>query len=403
MPAPISPPPPKRRKIAHDGIQHKPTTADPILLQIYCHNINGAAPYLQPPINQYFAPAHPRESRTPPKASLRDFLRRHDWPTILFLQEIKINPDDVATIRGLERAVASPISTTKEPDYVTHLCLPSDPRNARGFGRKVYGVASIIRRDFYERYVDRIRPVSWDKEGRFLVIETRAEGALPKLAMINVYAVNGTEAPYRDSDTGAVVGTRHDRKLLVHKLLADECCALQADGYAVIIGGDINVARSALDGYPRLRIFPEQHCINRVDFERRFFDSPQQHAQQSNNELDFTQAQVGTGLGMIDSFRFLHPQKRGYTYYPRMKNFGDSCDRVDMIVTSASLKTQLKEAGMLETAAERGPSDHVPLYAVFEFEAELEKQCEGPTTDVESVLDERPVRGTEPRARSPSV
>lgn len=70
---------------------------------------------------------------------------------------------------------------------------------------------------------------------------------------------------------------------------------------------------------------------------------------------------------MIDSFRHLHPLQAGYTYYPRHTEFGRSCDRVDLIMLSRSLKPCLISAGIMATPADRGPSDHVPLYAELQF------------------------------------
>ncbi|KAK3110201.1 hypothetical protein LTR53_015757, partial [Teratosphaeriaceae sp. CCFEE 6253] len=207
----ISPPPPKRRKLPRspDSASHHPPTC----VSIFSHNVNGLTPYLQPPITTFFKPSE----GTPgpgvvPKASLRDFLRRHDFPTMLLLQEIKIGPDDSVMIRALQRAVASAEVEVDGPDYIVHLCLPSDRYNARGFGRKIYGVASIIRRDWYDEFVREVRPVTWDTEGRFLVVETHPIGPRP-LAIINIYAVNGTNLPYKDPASGAPIGTRHDRKL----------------------------------------------------------------------------------------------------------------------------------------------------------------------------------------------
>ena len=81
-----------------------------------------------------------------------------------------------------------------------------------------------------------------------------------------------------------------------------------------------------------------------------------------------TAEKVDNGLAMVDSFRYLHPDSRCYTFYPRITTFGESCDRVDMIIISKSLQGHLKEAGMHETPSERGPSDHVPLYAYLDFE-----------------------------------
>ncbi|CAD0039858.1 unnamed protein product [Aureobasidium pullulans] len=132
----------------------------------------------------------------------------------------------------------------EEPDYEAHFCLPSDPHNARGFGRKVYGVCTILRKDFATKHNHSVRTVDWDLEGRIQVVETED----PKLSIWNIYAVNGTDNPYKDSKTGAITGTRHDRKLAVHKHMLEEAKALEARGYGVIIAGDLNIARSRLDG-----------------------------------------------------------------------------------------------------------------------------------------------------------
>ncbi|TKA71059.1 hypothetical protein B0A55_07235 [Friedmanniomyces simplex] len=365
----ISPPPSKRQKLSESRAATSHTPAEPNLLSIYSHNVNGIAPYLQQSIKTFFQPSQGSQTADlEPTASLRHFLRRHGYPSVLFLQEVKINPHDRATMRALEKAVASGAATVDEPDYVVHVCLPSDKYNARGFGRKVYGVASIIRRDWFLQHVERVRPVSWDHEGRFLVVETKAIGPRP-LAIFNIYAVNGTELPYKDV-SGAVTGTRHDRKLHVHALLQAECRALEADGFGVILAGDMNIARSQLDGYPNLRTFPHQHCINRADFEKKFFASSSTSTATDSDEsstADRSSEQDAGGLGMVDTFRHLHPTKKAYTYYPRGKTFGESCDRVDMIMVSKSLEEDITAAGILETPAERGPSDPVPLFACFDF------------------------------------
>jgi exonuclease III len=123
----------------------------------------------------------------------------------------------------------------------------------------------------------------------------------------------------------------------------------------------MNIARGRIDGHPNLRTFPKQHCINRADFEAKFFSVP------VNDEPEQEEKSRATGLGMIDTFRHLHPEQKSYTFYSRANTFGESCDRVDMILISKSLEGQLQEAGMHETPSERGPSDHVPLYAYLNF------------------------------------
>lgn len=233
-------------------------------------------------------------------------------------------------------------------------------------------MCSIVRKDFSEKYVERVRPVSWDAEGRILAVQTKAIGKIPKLQIFNIYAVNGTDLPYKDGETGIPIGTRHDRKLQVHTLLQAECRELEARGFGIVLAGDTNIARFKIDGHPNLRTFPTQHCLNRADFEAKFFAGPviaDQLSLTDNDESPKDESKVEEGgLGMVDTFRHLHPEQKSYTYYPRTKVFGESCDRVDLIMISRTLKETLKDAGMLESPSERGPSDHVPLYARFEFQ-----------------------------------
>ncbi|KAH9821961.1 Endonuclease/Exonuclease/phosphatase family [Teratosphaeria destructans] len=329
----ISPPPSKRRKLSGSGNK---ATSRQDTLEIISWNVNGIAPFLQPSITSFFKAQVKEKSDAPPRASLRDFLRRHDYPTMLFLQEVKMNPDDASSVRALEKAVRAEVS--HEPDYVAHVCLPSDKFNARGFGRKVYGVGSIIRKDFMDRHVERVRQVEWDMEGRFLVTETKALHDLPRLAIFNIYAVNGTENPYKDPANGVVVGTRHDRKRKVHELLQRECRELEARGFQIILAGDLNIARAPIDGHPNLRTFPVVHGEHRRDFEARFMACGTDRGQKPSTRHE-------EGLGMIDTFRHLHPAKKGYSYYPRTRDFGESCDRVDMILVSRKLEMHVKKLG----------------------------------------------------------
>lgn len=358
----VSPPPLKRQRLAHTSTEPEREQSESSL-RLFSWNINGISPFLQKPITSFFTSEKTTQPR--PQASLRDFLRRHDFPEILFLQEVKINPSDSASLAAVSRAIQRNASEPEtSPDYTAHFCLPTDKHNATGFGRKVYGVCSIVRQDFADKYVECMRTVDWDAEGRFSVIETKVNLDLPKLAIFNVYMVNGTENSYKDPTTGAVTGTRHTRKLAAHRLLQAEVRKLESDGFKVIIAGDINIAVAKIDGHPILRVTPHQHVLNRQDFTRRFLGNA------DTSELDpddgtSTDETTSTGLDMADTFRSLHPDKKGYSYYPRGRSFGGSCDRVDMILCSRSLEARCTEAGMLATAADRGTSDHVPIYATF--------------------------------------
>ncbi|PVI05313.1 DNase I-like protein [Periconia macrospinosa] len=367
----ISPPPVKRRRIHHEAVQAEPVAPAPpappppafeasstTCMRVFSWNINGISPFLQQPITNYFSKpksnASIDDNRTPAPASLRAFLHRHSWPAVLFLQEVKISSQDFKTQDAVRSASNENLSSeesaaAKGPAYKAYFTLPQDPHNARGLrgNGKVYGVCSIIRSDILTRFETKVRTVDRDKEGRVSVVELI--GASSKFAIFNIYAVNGTENPYRSSK-GAILGTRHDRKLAFHRLLMEECIKLEKEGWHTLLMGDMNVAPDARDGYPTLRMFPHQHALNRADFNARF--------------LGGTANDVEARFDGIDVWRKIHGDQRGYTYYPRGRPWGSSCDRVDYAIVGRKSWDEgyVKDAGILDNEYERGPSDHVPIW-----------------------------------------
>lgn len=258
---------------------------------------------------------------------------------MLCLQEVKIAPNDTKTQASVRRVVNTPLDSNDENDsnrhlYDTHSCLPRDRHNATGFGGKVYGVCTLIRHDVPEPVT---KTVEWDLEGRVLLVEIPTW----RVMVVNVYAVNGTTNDYRDPATGKVVGDRHDRKRIFHSHLRDEVRRYEDKGWDVVVAGDINISRSHIDSFPQLRM-GEEHVKNRADFEEKFIKD----------------------LGMLDTFRLVHGQQRKFTYRPRNKPWGAGGDRVDMILVTKRLGAQgrVREAGILDSEEERGPSDHVPLF-----------------------------------------
>ncbi|KAF2499606.1 DNase I-like protein, partial [Lophium mytilinum] len=342
----ISPPPRKRRKLpAPSDANPKNQTPAPVnssqSIRIFAWNINGIKPFLQQAITNFFKSAATPSSTISQQCSLRAFLLRHRWPHLLLLQEVKISHNDETTQRAVRVAVNRPCQSDDDgPSYVVHFTLPRDAHNATGFGGRIYGVASIVRSDFFDSSVTEIRDVDWDLEGRVHIIELKQE-----ISIFNIYAVNGTNNPYRSPTTGAVVGTRHDRKVAFHKLLLEESKSIEAQGGNVILAGDLNIARSTLDGWPGLRTIPEDHVKNRKDFNAKFFEDED-------------------GLQAADVWRELKGSERRYTYFPRSAPWGSSCDRVDLIIASRRFfrAGSVLDTGILDSAEERGPSDHVPLW-----------------------------------------
>ncbi|KAK0736155.1 Endonuclease/exonuclease/phosphatase [Apiosordaria backusii] len=368
----ISPPPLKRRKLVPQDSENKTQS-----LRVFSWNINGVDAFLPPTtskITTFFKPTSPATGRvSPPQTkrvtvtnSLRAFLSRHSWPEVLFLQELKIKQGDAKTVASLLTTLNTPLSTSDELSdertYTLDTVLPRDKYNVRGFQGKLYGVGAILRKDFARNHVARTREVDWDLEGRVNIVELKqgTEQDRP-LALINIYAVNGTSSPYRSPATGKVVGTRHDHKIAFHSRLRDECLALEAQGYNVVVAGDLNIARGVLDGHPNLRTYPTQHCLNRADFNTKFFGEEDNERAQAyvttNNEKKAC-------FDAVDIFRALHGAERRYTYHPRTAHWGSSCDRVDLILVSKRLwdEGRILGTGILDSPQERGPSDHVPLW-----------------------------------------
>lgn len=345
-------PPPLRRKPSPANLSIPPLPPQPTEAQnrfeILSWNVNGVGPFLipsVPKITSFFKQTSPQtpSQREKETYSLRNFLKRHNFPQILCLQEVKINPKDETTKRALERSA----NGDEGPGYMAHFSLPRDKYNAKGFGGKVHGVCTLIRDDVLSARKDiSTRDVEWDLEGRVLTTE------IPSfhLAIINGYWVNGTPNPYREPKTGDITGTRHDFKRKFHALMLDEVKSYEARGWHVVLIGDMNVARDARDGYPGLRLGVE-HIRNRADFNAKFFYDE-------------------VGMKGTDTFRRLHNEKRGYSFHgEKAEEWGSSCDRVDLGIVSRGLVDNgvLVGAEIWESVVERGHSDHVPIGVVLDL------------------------------------
>jgi len=216
-------------------------------------------------------------------------------------------------------------------------------------GGKVHGVCTLVRDGIGGGMEAEIntRDVGWDLEGRVLATEF----TVWKLVVVNGYWVNGTMNPYRDPKMGEISGTRHDRKRAFHVEMLKEVKTYEARGWDVVLIGDMNVAREAIDGYPGIRLGHE-HVKNRSDFNSKFFDDP-------------------AGMQGVDTFRYLHDRKRQFSYHgEKADEWGRSCDRVDLGIVSRRLvekRRALIGAHIWENLEERGHSDHVPIEIVLDL------------------------------------
>lgn len=243
-------------------------------------------------------------------ATLPDLVEALGTPDVLCVQELSIRGHDEDAIRSVTRAL---------PGYRCYYSLARDPRNVTFRGGRMYGVATFVRGRW------RGEVPEWDLEGRVVVVR-RA-----RLAIVNVYAVNGTAKPYFD-ENGRVKGDRHAFKRRFQARVMDLGRELRRDG-SVIMAGDWNVSRTAHDTYPRLRT-EEPHARARSELNARI-----------------------AADGFVDIWRERHPKERAYTWFNRHAR-GLGAARVDYILVSDDLVPRVTSANILDLLPW---SDHAPL------------------------------------------
>jgi exodeoxyribonuclease III len=289
-------------------------------LTIVSWNVDGLERTLEPPL----AAKPARRQSSTVRVALSELHTLLGRPDIFALQEVRIRPSDTALVASMERAL---------PGYVCRHSLCHDPVNVRFRGGRAYGVATYVRRELAPRWVD---PPAWDREGRLVMFE------VPQLELFfaNVYAVNGTDKPYFDPECGHEDGDRHAYKRRFQAQLLEYFEAARARGFELVLVGDWNVSRAAIDTYPRLRT-----------------EAPHQTARAMLNDA-FMPA-----LHVEDAFRALNPDARAYTWFNRLAARYGRLDaaRVDYALVSRSLLPAVASATIMQEQALRFGSDHAPI------------------------------------------
>jgi exodeoxyribonuclease III len=246
----------------------------------------------------------------PRVAMLPTIVQELGAPDVLCLQELRVRRQDTDAVTALEGAL---------PGYRCHYSLPRDARNVTFRGGRAYGVATFVQ----GRWQGEVP--AWDLEGRVVVVRKRG------LAIVNVYAVNGTARPYYDA-SGRVAGDRHQLKRRFQASIMDLARELRRKG-SVIMAGDWNVSRTAQDTYPRLRM-EEPHAQARAELNARI-----------------------VAEGFVDIWREHQPQERAYTWFNRRARGLDAA-RVDYILVSEDLVPRVRSAEILDLLPW---SDHAPV------------------------------------------
>jgi exodeoxyribonuclease III len=276
--------------------------------------------------------AAPRRRRSPvaPPAHLQEIVPQLGMPDVLCLQEVRIRPGDASHVAAMQAAL---------PDYDFHHALCSDAQNGRFRGGRAYGVATYVHKRLLAEPLPRPR---WDREGRVLAL------VLPRasLVVVNVYAVNGTDRPHFDHELGRHADDRHAYKRRFQAELIPYVRGLHPQGRLVLLG-DWNVSRSALDTWPRLRS-ELPHALARAMFNETLMPA----------------------LDVVDAFRELHPEQRSYTWFNRLAPAGVlDAARVDFALVSRSLLGHVRGARIFDEATQRFHSDHAPVELVLEVDA----------------------------------
>lgn len=254
-----------------------------------------------------------------PAGGLASWHRKLGLPDVLCLQELRVREQDVDVVDRIRDAI---------PGWSGAFSLNRDAINARFRGGRVCGVGTWTRAALAGEC---LRPV-WDREGRILVTRLPTR----RLAIVNVYAVNGTARPYYDPDTGRAMGDRHAFKRRLIRRLAVLARKLQAASPLVLIG-DWNISQTGQDTVPRLRT-EEPHALARREFADEFV----------------------APLRLVDVFRHRQPTARQYTWFNPRAHRLDAA-RVDFALVSEQLVARATEVSIDAPEATRTVSDHVPI------------------------------------------
>ncbi|KAI0750792.1 Endonuclease/exonuclease/phosphatase [Daedaleopsis nitida] len=304
----LPPPPPSSRP------RLEPMLFSEQLTRILSWNVETPVPFLQLSGSKARAAANGTPNIVPGSkpALLRDLIRRHDFPDFVCLQEVRARHTDkewIAALRlaanfgrhggalgltpkpkGLKARSANGSShaadEAEEPKYTLYHSLSRATR-----GQRHFGVATFVRDP---DTIAAAREVTWDAEGRIHILEMKAGWAL-----VNVYALNGSEFMWRDPLGEAAPKTRNERKREFNRLLMLECKAMQQRGLRVVLIGDFNISLTNMDCHPRLRTeYP--HGLARSEFREQFFP----------------------GVNVVDVFRELHPGLKAYSWFAKGKPQG---------------------------------------------------------------------------------
>ena len=197
------------------------------------------------------------------------------------------------------------------------------------FGQKSYnGVAILSKKKLSNIKNDTIK----DKNKQSRIISADMDYKKKKVQIINIYVPNGNPVDtekyfYKKS------WLENFQKLIKNSLKKNQ---------NIIIGGDFNIIPTAEDVYNPKSF--EDDALYRLDIRKKF------------REI--------LSLGFHDAYRYLYPEKEGYTYWDYMRGAWQKNNglRIDHFLISNSLIKNLKNIKINKyPRGKEKPSDHTPI------------------------------------------
>jgi len=237
--------------------------------------------------------------------NIKEYLKKFS-PNILMMQEIK-TPD--------ENYPYDDIKSLRYENYV--------------FGQKSYNGVAIISK----KKLDNIKnDIFKDKNKQSRIISAEVQHKNKNIILINIYTPNGNPV-----DT-----EKYTYKLYWLDSLIKKLKYLSKQNENIIIGGDFNIIPSTEDVHNPKNY--ENDALFRLEIRKKL------------REL--------INLGFHDAYRFIHPNKEGYTFWDYtsgawQKNNGM---RIDHFLVSSSLIDIVKDVKINKFPRGRQkPSDHTPI------------------------------------------
>ena len=237
--------------------------------------------------------------------NIKEYLKKFS-PDVVLVQEIKTEDKTF------------PYDEIKSLDYECYV-----------FGQKSYnGVAILSKKKLSNIKNDTIK----DKNKQSRIISADMDYKKKKVQIINIYVPNGNPVDtekyfYKKS------WLENFQKLIKNSLKKNQ---------NIIIGGDFNIIPAAEDVYNPKSF--EDDALYRLDIRKKF------------REI--------LSLGFHDAYRYLYPEKEGYTYWDYMRGAWQKNNglRIDHFLISNSLIKNLKNIKINKyPRGKEKPSDHTPI------------------------------------------